>query len=383
MGVMGVLEGVRVIDFTQYLPGPYATLRLADWGAEVIKVEPLKGDPARAFRLTDDDAIFSANNRNKKSITLNLKDSVGQQLALELIQTADVVMESFRPGVMAKLGLEYEKVKAKNNRIIYLSLTGFGQKSEIAALGSHDLNYLAMSGVLDQWRGNVDEPIHPSLTLADLIGGMAASEAIAAALFQREKTGQGAYIDLAIADVIFSLMTNHVMISHLSEFEYGVPFLDGSLVNYHIYETKDHRYMSLSALEWKFWQNFCVAAERLEWVDAFPDKLSIHEPLFQDMKDLFLDRTQSEWTELGEKADCCLFPVLNVGEAASSTYVQERHLVENIGGKPYVLTHHGSVTRSDGNNSPFSLGANTNEILRDILRKSDEQIREWHEKGVI
>ena len=371
-----MLEGIRVIDFTQYLPGPYATLRLIDCGAEVIKVEPLTGDPARAIG----DAVFSANNRHKKSIAINLKESAGRLLALDLIRHADVVIESFRPGVMKRLGLDYDSVKAINENVIYVSLTGFGQVGEMAALGSHDLNYLGLSGVLSQFRDADGKPVHPTLTLADLIGGMACSEAVGAALYQREKTGQGTYIDLSILDAMFSIMTTHMMIAGVTGNGHGVPTLSGNFANYHIYETKDGRFISLSALEYKFWKNFCDAVAHPEWTETFPNGLFITDPVYQDMKQLFLTRTQDEWTKLGEEADCCLFPVLEAGEAASATYARERHLIQEVNQKPYVSTHFSSLISTQ---TMTDLGGHTQDILMKILGKSNEQIRQLRDQGVI
>ncbi|MGV3487456.1 MAG: CaiB/BaiF CoA transferase family protein [Tuberibacillus sp.] len=371
-----MLEGIRVIDFTQYLPGPFATLRLADRGAEVIKVEPLAGDPARSMGSS----VFSANNRNKKSIALNLKDTEGQSLALELIAHADVVVESFRPGVMKRLGLDYNSVSPVNEKIIYVSMTGFGQEGAMTALGSHDLNYLGLSGMLSQMTDTQAKPIHPSITLADLIGGLACSEAIASALYRREATGRGVFIDLSIMDAIFSMMTTHVMIAGTTGSGRGVPALTGNFVHYHIYETKDGRYMSLSALEYKFWNHFCMAVGHSEWLEAFPNNLSVGTPLYQEMKRLFLTRTQKEWTKLGEEADCCLFPILETDEAVSSQYIRERQLIQEIDGKPYVRTHHTSNIPPDG---AMALGEHTQYILQKILNKSEKHIRKLRELGVI
>ena len=180
-----MLTGVRIIDFTNYLPGPFASLRLAELGAEVIKVESLAGDPARTTgrEKDSDDPIFRANNRNKQSITLNLKNDQGRNIALRLIEKADVVIESFRPKVMGKLGLDYEAVVKIKPDIVYCSITGFGNDGEISSQGSHDLNYLAVSGVLAQLKDQYGKPIHPTTTLADYFGGFATSEKVLAALF--------------------------------------------------------------------------------------------------------------------------------------------------------------------------------------------------------
>ncbi|MBO8156324.1 MAG: CoA transferase [Bacillaceae bacterium] len=378
-----MLQGIRVLDFSHYLPGPFASLRLADRGAEVIKVEPLTGDPARGMKIGGGSSLFDANNRHKKSLTLNLKSKEGQEIALGLAEKADVIIESFRPGVMKRLGMDYGLVKARNDQIIYLSLSGLGQQGSISHLGSHDLNYLALTGMLDQLRDHEGRPVHPTITLADLIGGMAASEAIVTALFQRERTGKGTYIDFSITDAVFSMMNSHTMIASLTGNNHGVPVLNGTFAHYHIYETKDGRYMSLGALEFKFWKNFCLAVKRPEWVAAYPDQLSADQPLYQKVKELFLSRTQEEWTKLGQEHDCCLFPVMTTEEATSNEYAKERKLIDYAGNKPYVSTLSFSHSSKRRQEYEIPLGAHTNELLMNLLQVDEKQIHEWREKGII
>jgi len=179
-----MLEGIKIIDFTNYLPGPYATLRLADLGAEIIKVEPPEGDPARNTGISKQGSglVFLANNRQKKSITLNLKEKDGVETALKLIAHADVLIESFRPGVMEKLGLGFKAVQKVKPDIVYCSISGYGQKGLLSKLGNHDLNYMAVSGVLAQLKDKQGKPVHPSITIADYLGGFAANERILAGL---------------------------------------------------------------------------------------------------------------------------------------------------------------------------------------------------------
>ncbi|MCM3691092.1 CaiB/BaiF CoA transferase family protein [Neobacillus niacini] len=335
-----MLKGVRIIDFSQYLPGPYATLRLADKGAEVIKVESPSGDPARFPQEADgkDRYIFRANNRNKKSIILNLKDPSDQEVARLLIKKSDVVMESFRPGVVKRLGISYDEIVREKPDIIYCSLSGYGQTGPLSHLGSHDLNYLALSGVLAQLKDKAGTPIHPSITLADLIGGMAASEAISAALFQKERTGKGQYIDLALADVMLTLMTNHEIIESATGDRHGISRLNKSLICYYLYETKDGRFISLGALEVKFWENFCRAVDRKDWILAHLSSPDENNRIFTEVKKLFISRTFEEWTEFAETVDCCMAPVLEVGEVHQHSYHKGRMLIEDREGLRYVST---------------------------------------------
>ncbi|MDQ0215480.1 crotonobetainyl-CoA:carnitine CoA-transferase CaiB-like acyl-CoA transferase [Oikeobacillus pervagus] len=317
-----MLANIVILDFTQYLPGPYASLRLADLGADVIKIEGPNGDPARYL---SGGKVYEANNRNKKSLSFNLKDKQQVEQVCELIKKADVIMESFRPGVMAKLGLGYDQVRTLKEDIIYCSLTGFGQQGPLSTLGSHDLNYMALGGALSQLKDENGKPVHPSITFADLIGGMMASEAILSALVQRERTGEGKYIDLALADSIVSLMTTHVLYKEGR----GIPSLDGSLICYHLYETKDGRFISLAALELKFWQQFCQAVGHEEWIPHHVSKADPLNPIYKNVKELFLSKRLTEWSEFSKKVDCCMAPVLEMNEVIDHPYIKERNLIRS------------------------------------------------------
>ncbi|WP_209124864.1 CaiB/BaiF CoA-transferase family protein [Alkalihalobacillus sp. BA299] len=382
-----MLEGIRILDFSQYLPGPYASLRLGDMGAEVIKVEPLTGDPARTLGDKRDGTglIFLANNRNKKSIALNLKEKEGKQVALDLMKKSDVVIESFRPGVMERLGLGYEDVKCENKNIIYLSMTGYGQDTALSHFGSHDINYIALSGLLSQLKDKNDEPVHPTITLADLAGGMATSEAILAALVQRSIKKEGSYIDLSLTDVMVSLMNNHVLIASEKGSQRGVAELTGSIVSYHVYKTKDNRYMSLGALEPKFWINFCNAIGKDEWVPAHMSETTEDNPVYCDIKELFLSYSMHEWMSFSQKVDCCMAPVLEPGELTSSKYVEERHLIFTpFDGYPEVATTYDKEKGAFPELHPApGLGEHTDAILADVLHYDDEEIAKLKTKKVV
>ncbi|MBW7651888.1 CaiB/BaiF CoA-transferase family protein [Anoxybacillus sp. ST4] len=321
-----MLEGVKVIDFSHYLPGPFASLRLADLGAEVIKIEPKTGDRMRGLA---DDCLFDANNKNKKSIALDLKNEQDVQIAQQLIRQADVVVESFRPSVMKRLGLGYEEAVALNPSIVYCSISGYGQHSRYASFGSHDLNYMALSGVLAQLKAN-GHPVHPTITLADLIGSMHVVEQIIAALYARERTGKGCYIDVALVDSLLAIMTNHFVLEHYTGQKNGIPVLAGTVVSYHLYETKDGRYVALAALEAHFWRNFCNAVEKPEWYGGHLSVACDDNPLFLEIKQLFRSKTFQQWIVFSQQVDCCLTPVLETDEAktwfASDTYRKMIHM---------------------------------------------------------
>lgn len=380
-----MLEGIRVLDFSQYLPGPYASLRLADKGAEIIKVEALKGDPARRFGYKKDRVglVFLANNRNKKSVALNLKEKEGKRIALELMKNVDVVIESFRPGVMERLGLGYEEAKKVNDKIIYCSITGFGQNTSYSHYGSHDLNIVALSGVLSQLKDKDGRPIHPTITLADLIGGMAAAEEISAALIHRFRNNEGKYIDISMIDCMVSLLNNHVLIAKEKGIENGVKELSGSYVCYHIYETKDGRYMSLAALEPKFWENFCHAIGRDGWVESHMSEATDDNPIYKEMKKIFKSYTLEEWLVFMKKVDCCLSPVLEINELEAMQLIKERGLFHSsLEGYLQVATTYDDKFQMKEMTLP-KLGEHTEQILREWLNYDDEKLNELKEAGVI
>ncbi|WP_096190258.1 CaiB/BaiF CoA transferase family protein [Evansella halocellulosilytica] len=378
-----MLKGIQVIDFSFYLPGPFATLRLADMGAEVIKVEPQEGDPARNLGVKKDGTglVFLANNRNKKSITLNLKNQAAQEIARKLIKTADVVVESFRPGVAKKLGIDYERVKKLNNAIVYCSVSGYGQNRTMSSLGSHDLNYMALSGALAQLKDRDGIPVHPKNTFADLVSSIAVNEAILSGLIQRGKTGEGTYIDFSMANAMMSFMSNHVLFHQETGSQHGVPFLGGEIVSYQIYETKDERFVSLAALEKKFWVNFCHAVKREDWIEAHDSPAKEENNVYSDLKVLFSERTLEEWTQFSIKVDCCLTPILETSELASFPYFQKgQKVVDSKWGMVQVFTHQGSPLEEAS--PPPVLGEHTEEILMKRLQVSSQQIKEWKNGNV-
>lgn len=323
------LNSVRVVDFTMLLPGPYASLRLADLGAEVVKVEPPGGDPARHTKqaVSGQGVVFVANNRNKRSVEIDLKSREGQAEALQLVRTADVVLEGFRPGVAARLGIGYEAVRQVNPRVIYCSLTGYGQDGPYANLAGHDLNYLAASGMLSLFPDGSGHPVVPRVQLADLIGGVMAAEAVVAALFKRDRTGQGERLDVSMTESVMGLLNTHAVIEKETGYTQGIAELGGSLVCYNLYQTQDGRTVSLGALEPKFWRNFCEAVSRPEWMAFQMASASMDNPVYREMTALFAEHDFRWWAEFAGRVDCCLQPVLSVGEAMNSEYARARGVV--------------------------------------------------------
>lgn len=303
------LTGIRVLDVTYYLPGPYAGMRLAEMGAEVIKIEPPAGDPARYM---SGGYVHEANNKGKTIVHLDLKTAEGHEQMLELAKAADALIETFRPGVMKNLGLDYESLKAVKPDLVYCSLSGYGQKGPLAELGSHDLNYLALSGALDQMADSNGRPVHPANTFADYTGGLLASEKIIAALLRKFRTGEGAYLDIALAGILGEFQGNHDIYHQSGASDCGIPEISGNRISYAIYETKDGRFVTLGALEEKFWHNFCEFAEKPNWQKWSAKTVGSKE--HAEVAGFFKTKDWQEWYEISMIVDCCLAPVLKAHE---------------------------------------------------------------------
>jgi alpha-methylacyl-CoA racemase len=303
------LNGIRVLDVTYYLPGPYAGMRLAEMGAEVIKIEPPAGDPARYM---GGGYVHAANNKGKTIIQLDLKSEKGHAEMLQLVKTADALIETFRPGAMKKLGLDYKSLKAVKPDLVYCSLSGYGQVGPLAELGSHDLNYLALSGALDQMADSNGRPVHPANTFADYTGGLLASEKMTAALLQKFRTGEGAYLDIALAEAMAEFQGNHDIYHEADVSDRGIPEISGNRISYAIYETKDGRFVALGALEEKFWHNFCDYAEKPQWRSWSAKAAGSAE--HAEVAAFFKMKDWQEWYSVSMGVDCCLAPVLKAFE---------------------------------------------------------------------
>lgn len=390
-----MLKGIRVVDFSRYLPGPYATLRLADMGAEVIKVEPPgTGDPARLVgdRVHKAGLVYLANNRNKKSVTINLKVPEGQEIAFQLASRADVVIEGFRPGVADALGIGYERLKQVRSNLIYCSITGYGQTGPLRDLGGHDINYMALSGVLSQLKDREGKPVQPGIQFADMIGGIVATEAILAALVKRGLTSEGSFLDISLTDAMIGMMAGHAMIQRATGSGSGVPQLGGSLISYFIYETKDGRFVTLGALEKKFWENFCQAVGREDWISDHFSPTTEDNRTFLDVRDLFKNRTFEEWSKFSREVDCCMGPVLDTGEMMQEPHVLEKRLVFDMqsgswGRLCQTATSAGGISgqkmQAEELTPPPLLGQDNREVFQTVLNLTPSQIKEWEKAGII
>ena len=331
---MLALEGIRVLDMSRLLPGPYCTMLLADFGAEVIKIEePGRGDYSRSFPpfLKDFGYWHLQLNRNKKSITIDLKSDEGRAAFLKLVETADVVVESYRPGVLKKLGVDYAVASKVNPKIIYCSLSGYGSKGPLAKQADHDIGYVSLAGITAMSGEAGGKPAFPGVLMADMNASMAAGMAIMIALRHAQMTGDGQEIDISLYNVAMTMMPGAASLYFGSGFvaERGNNWLTGANANYNIYETKDHRYVSVGCLEKKFWTNLCQALERADMVDLVDDTKN-HPYLAQQLQLEFAKRTMAEWTEYLAGKVTCVTPVLNFAEAVAAEQTVANEMVLKV-----------------------------------------------------
>ncbi len=320
------LNGITVLDLTRLLPGPMATLHLADMGATVLKIEDKGvGDYARTMSHVRKEIsqLFIAVNRGKEIIRLDLKDQDDHARFLQMVETADVVVESFRPGVMDRLGLGWNQLKQCNPKLVMCAISGYGQTGPLATAAGHDINYIAYSGMLGQNTDDSGQPVLPNLQIGDLLGGaQSAVQGILAALLAVKLGGSGRYVDVSMTDAVFA----HNLMPLLAFNYYGrtaAPardFLTGGVPCYNVYRTQDDRFMAVGSLELKFWQACCDVLER-------PDLKERHWSLGQaiggddamqvrrELEEIFMTRTQQAWIDAFAHADCCVSPVLNTEEA--------------------------------------------------------------------
>lgn len=338
--VLFPLNHVRVLDLSRLFPGPYCTRILADFGAEVIKIEqPDGGDWVRHVPpLVDGEgALFQALNQGKKSLTLNLKSDEGQAILLRLVETADVLLESFRPGVMERLGVGYERLAETNSRLIYCSLSGYGQDGPYRERVGHDLNFIGLTGLLDLTGAHDGPPTIPGVPIADLNGALWAAFGILLALLAREQTGEGQRVDGSLLGGALACMP--MAVAHLlggQPIERGGGILTGGLVCYNLYETRDSKYVTLGALEPQFWAAFCQAVDRDDLVPRQFAPAVAGEPTYDELRALFRTRTRQEWVEAMTGVDACFEPVCDVEEALASVPVQALEMASGYGLLPPV-----------------------------------------------
>ncbi len=377
------LTGLRILDLSRLLPGPYCTMLLADLGAEVVKVEtPTLGDYARQSpSAIGGPAMFATINRNKKSVAINYRNPRGREILLRLARDAGAVIETFRPGVVRRYPIDYDAMRQVNPSIIYCSLSGYGQTGPYVQRGGHDLNYLAISGLLGINGTAGGPPVPIGVQVADLAGGMLATIAILAAVLGRQHTGQGAYLDVSMLDAAISWaapMAGTYFLSTGSNPQRGQMALSGGLACYNVYETSDGKFITLGALEPNFWTVFCDAVNRSELVSRQYDP-----DLIPEIAALFRQRTREEWLTIFGRVDACVEPVNDIDEMLLDPQVRHRGLVTQAQhstaqqfGSPFQF-----ASRSASSPAP-ALGEHTGQVLAQA-GLSDDEIAELETAGVI
>jgi alpha-methylacyl-CoA racemase len=328
----GLLDGVTVVDLSAVGPAARCTRLLADYGADVVKVGPVPGGGPQA---TVPPAYAYAGGRGTRRLALDLRHDDGRAAFLALAEGADVVVESFRPGVVDRLGIGYEAVRARNPAIVYVSTSGYGQQGARSGWAGHDLDYLAVGGYLAMSEpGTAGRPPLPGATVADAAaGGMQAATAVCAALVRRAATGEGAYLDVAVADGVLWLMSLQLE-EHLwqgTDIRPGHDVLSGRYACYGLYATADGRHVAVAAIEPRFFANLCAATGCGEWTDKQYDE-GCQDELRAALSSAFLRHTRDEWVEQLAGADTCVAPVLEVQEVAADPHFARRGaFVEAVG----------------------------------------------------
>lgn len=334
---MGALDGLKILDFSTLLPGPYATLMLADMGAEVLKIgsagkPDIVADYPPFIGNTDISASQAWLGRNKKTMFLNLKTGEGRDIVKELVNEYDIVMEQFRPGVMDRLGLGYEDLRSVNPAVIYCSLTGYGQTGPLRDAAGHDINYMARSGMISH-AGRADEgPSLMNFQIADIaVGSLNSVIGILAAVNYRRNTGRGQYIDVAMMDgcVPFNSIDGAAFLVSGRQ-----PLREGERLNggciYDFYKTKDGGYMSVGSLEPKFWKQFCTAIGREDLIagSVWPENIA---EVKAEIRGIFMTKTRDEWVEVFSHYDACVQPVLDLDEALiNDEQIKAREMVVDV-----------------------------------------------------
>jgi len=373
---MASLDGLHVLDLSRLLPGPLCTMILGDLGADVVKVEqPEIGDYARFAPplIGDTGSAFLMLNRNKRSITLNLKNAEAKEILHKLAAKADVFVESYQPGVAERLGVGYSAIRKVNEHIIYCSISGYGQTGPYRDLVGHDLNYAAYSGTIGATGLKGGPPVIPAVQIADIQSAIYAAVAIAAALYRREKTGEAEFIDVSLMDTAVASMIMPLSFHFAgASTERGESFLSGGAPFYNVYETKDRRFISIASLEPKFWVELCNALGVEEYQDQQIVSAEVSQQIRAVLAEKFREKKRDDWVKILNEREIPCAPVYDVSEVPADPQVRARKMIfemetEAFGklnqlATPIRISHNPLVVRS----GPPKLGQHTLEILRGL-----------------
>jgi crotonobetainyl-CoA:carnitine CoA-transferase CaiB-like acyl-CoA transferase len=379
---LGALDGITVVDLSRLLPGPYCSMILADHGARVIAVEDR--------RFLADGLFFNLINRNKEHMSLNLKTEEGREIFFRLISSADVLMEGFRPGVVDRLGVDYQSVRKVNPRIVYCSITGYGQSGPFRNRVGHDANYLSYAGILNV-NGESDRPPSiPGVQIADIAGGgMNAAIGILLALFARERTGKGQYIDISMTDGMVGFLPALLFFKQLTgrEPERSNGLLFHRYACYNTYETADGKYLSIGAVENRFWKRLCDILEVPEFASLQYDDHRRKE-IIDYMRKTFKQKTLDEWEAVLGDHDICWGRVQSLSEVMEDPLFRQREMVVDIEGKDgntsETLGVSVKLSETPGTirTPPVDFGEST-EVILEELGYTDEDIKRLAKNEVI
>jgi alpha-methylacyl-CoA racemase len=389
----GPLAGLKVLDFTTLLPGPYATMLMADMGADVLRIQ--SGSRPDITLLmppyipnTNIGACAAYLGRGKRSMTLNLKDERGVQVVRRLLEHYDVLVEQFRPGVMAAFGLDYESVRKINPRAIYCSLTGYGQAGPMYMRAGHDINYLSRAGLMSYSGRRDSGPCLSGMQIADVAAGsMNVVIGVLAAVVSRNGTGRGQYVDVAMTDgsVAFNALTGSMFLVDGVQYGFEEFLLNGGYL-YDFYETSDGGYMSVGSLEPKFFEAFCRAIGRPDLVAGTvqpPDPAKVKD----EVRRIFKSKTRDQWTEIFGRTDACVEPVLSLEEALSQPQAKERGWLVEVelpnGQRVRQLASPIKFSETPLHHGPAGVPADTHtrEVLLELGYR-EEEIDTYRQEGV-
>jgi crotonobetainyl-CoA:carnitine CoA-transferase CaiB-like acyl-CoA transferase len=388
---MMALEDIRVLDLSRLAPGPFCTMLLADLGADVLLIEPPSDSKAgQGAGFGSGTEAFNALGRNKRSMVLNLREEKAREVFYKLAEEADVVIEGFRPGVVKRLGVDYETLKEKNPGLVYCSLSGYGQTGPYAGLVGHDINYISIGGALGMIGWPDSPPAIPMNIIADFAGGgLHAAYGILAALHARDRTGEGQYVDIAMSDGVLYLLASAVttlMMSGSSPAR-GAFYLNGALPQYNVYECSDGGWISLGSLEGHFWANLCKVMEREDFIPYQMDS-SKRDEVFAHFRDKFKTKTRDEWFEILKQTDICAAPVYQLDEALKDPHNLARDMVVEMehpkAGKVKQVGVGTKLSATPGSVRSFTPvpGQHTDDVLQGLGYDADT-IASLRESGVV